>query len=62
MLVSIPISQPRGIYMFDRAYKSIGEKNNMYLVSEEVPRKTIKAAIKYLKNNHKWCILEELNQ
>ena len=59
MKISVPLGQPMGMYMFDKAYIYRGEKNDMYLYTEDVPRKTLKGCINYLKKNHKLNMLEE---
>ena len=59
MKISIPLGQPRGMYIFDQAHIFRGEPNNMYNYNEEVPRKTLKGCINYLKKHHKLNILEE---
>ena len=42
MKISVPLGQPMGMYMFDKAYIYRGEKNDMYLYTEDVPRKNFK--------------------
>lgn len=61
-MISIPLGQPMGMYMFDQAHIFKGEPNGMYNYNEEVPRKTLKGCINYLKNKHKWCMLNEAKQ